>query len=243
MAFWRRQTPETPFGTISQLGSTLDQSEAIKLYEVFRDYLKHEDALVNNRLTWTLTIQGFLFAAYGLSIQKRLDVLEKLSPNAHDQPSFWIFLTHLSDKFSPARHPGSSLMCSALVEGEVFLISIAILGIVVCVTGFLSIAAARRSSRSLRKLIEAQFSAPKNSSTLHTERVIVVAKKNYIPILLPTVTGGGSLVSEKLGELFSQLVPLTIATIWSYSIFWRFHNLHKLPINFDILEFSFSCTF
>src|SRR5688572_28835390 len=34
-------------------------------YHLYRDYLKHEDGLINYRLTWTLTLQGLLFAALG----------------------------------------------------------------------------------------------------------------------------------------------------------------------------------
>src|SRR5580658_5975181 len=42
----------------------------IELYSVFRDYLKHEDDLINNRLNWNFTIQGFLFTAYTFTLQK-----------------------------------------------------------------------------------------------------------------------------------------------------------------------------
>jgi hypothetical protein len=33
-----------------------------ELYKVYRDYMKHEDDLLNQRTTWLLVIQGFLFA-------------------------------------------------------------------------------------------------------------------------------------------------------------------------------------
>jgi hypothetical protein len=38
-------------------------------FQLFRDYVKHEDELINRRLTWLLTVQGFLFAAYGIANQ------------------------------------------------------------------------------------------------------------------------------------------------------------------------------
>jgi hypothetical protein len=37
----------------------------VRRYELYREYLKHEDNLINYRLTWNITIQGFLFAACG----------------------------------------------------------------------------------------------------------------------------------------------------------------------------------
>jgi hypothetical protein len=41
-------------------------------YDIYRKYRLAEQNLLNNRLTWNLTIQGFLFATYGLSSQKQL---------------------------------------------------------------------------------------------------------------------------------------------------------------------------
>lgn len=38
-----------------------------KLYETYRDYVKHEDILRGQRTGWLLTGQGFLFAALGAS--------------------------------------------------------------------------------------------------------------------------------------------------------------------------------
>jgi hypothetical protein len=43
-------------------------------YKIFRDYVEHEDGLINNRLMWNITIQGFLFATYGFSVQKLAEV-------------------------------------------------------------------------------------------------------------------------------------------------------------------------
>jgi len=36
------------------------------LYNVYRDYMKHEDDLLNQRSTWHLLIQGFLFTTLGV---------------------------------------------------------------------------------------------------------------------------------------------------------------------------------
>jgi hypothetical protein len=47
-------------------------------YSLFRDYVKHEDDLVRHRLNWNLNIQGFLFATYGFSIQKMVEIKANL---------------------------------------------------------------------------------------------------------------------------------------------------------------------
>jgi len=42
-------------------------------YKLFRDYVEHEDGLINKRLLWTINIQGFLFLGYGYAVQKLAD--------------------------------------------------------------------------------------------------------------------------------------------------------------------------
>jgi len=44
--------------------------DAYQHFEIFRTDVRNEDTLVNSRLLWNINIQGFLFAAYGLSIQR-----------------------------------------------------------------------------------------------------------------------------------------------------------------------------
>ena len=58
------------------MGHAVNHSKVITLkehYEIYRDYLKHEDDLIHYRLTWGLTFHGFLFASLGLSLQKMID--------------------------------------------------------------------------------------------------------------------------------------------------------------------------
>jgi hypothetical protein len=52
--------------------NTIPQSEAIALHNVYRDYVKHEDTLMNVRMTRFLTTQAFLFSCYALLNQKRI---------------------------------------------------------------------------------------------------------------------------------------------------------------------------
>lgn len=45
----------------------LEQLEPEKFYAFTRAQIEHEDRLINNRMTWLLVFQGFLFSAYGVS--------------------------------------------------------------------------------------------------------------------------------------------------------------------------------
>jgi hypothetical protein len=59
---------------VADSGGFNARDRELELYKLFRDYVKHEDDLINNRLNWNFTIQGFLFAAYAFSLQKIADV-------------------------------------------------------------------------------------------------------------------------------------------------------------------------
>ena len=41
----------------------------LESYKIFRDYLEHEDELLNNRVTWLLLTNAFLFAAVGFTVR------------------------------------------------------------------------------------------------------------------------------------------------------------------------------
>ena len=52
----------------SHLGWTSDKAHVEFYYKELRDHIKHEDNLCNNRMTWLITLQAFLFSAYGFSL-------------------------------------------------------------------------------------------------------------------------------------------------------------------------------
>lgn len=50
-----------------------DPTKASAVFEYFglmRSYVEHEDGLISSRLTWSLTVHGFLFATYGILLGK-----------------------------------------------------------------------------------------------------------------------------------------------------------------------------
>lgn len=62
-----------------------------EVFSLFRDYTKHEDGLINQRMTWMITIQSFLIATFGFSYQKKLEIIsnfimEKKSPTSLISP-------------------------------------------------------------------------------------------------------------------------------------------------------------
>ncbi len=66
-------------------------------YKIFRDYIEHEDGLIDKRLLWNINIQGFLFATYGFSVQKLAEVQgHRLAELSGAKALYWlIFLLPL----------------------------------------------------------------------------------------------------------------------------------------------------
>jgi hypothetical protein len=63
-----------------------DASQILAYYERMRGYIQHEDGLINSRLTWSLTVHGFLFAIFGLLAGKITDIFITAQKDSHLPP-------------------------------------------------------------------------------------------------------------------------------------------------------------
>src|SRR5713226_5962825 len=61
-------------------------------YKLFREYVEHEDGLINNRLLWNINIQGFLFATYGFSVQKLAEIQAHIGPETIGANAMYWFM-------------------------------------------------------------------------------------------------------------------------------------------------------
>lgn len=53
--------------------ATDEVGQRMELFRIYREYVEHEDQLINHRTSWNLAIQSFLFAAYVLSLNGGLE--------------------------------------------------------------------------------------------------------------------------------------------------------------------------
>jgi hypothetical protein len=53
------------------VGDNSDES-ILQLFQIYRDYVKHEDGLINFRVTWFIATQAAIFAAYGFLVHDTL---------------------------------------------------------------------------------------------------------------------------------------------------------------------------
>jgi len=113
-----------------QLQPVPDEPKPHETYEAFRSYVRHEDSLVNSRLSWNLTVQGFLFAGYGVLAQKAFEFC--------------------ADGKTPIG-PFNSLRSTMLVLG--------LLGVMISLTSFVGICAANMATRKVRKQWQAKIDA------------------------------------------------------------------------------------
>jgi hypothetical protein len=73
------------------LVETPEISDPVELYGVYREYVKHEDELINRRQSWNLTLQGFLFAAYGVILQVATNPKSDPSVIVHFKQLVYVF--------------------------------------------------------------------------------------------------------------------------------------------------------
>jgi hypothetical protein len=80
--FLGSKTPEIEEGeTLSkdkeQYFRCLSAEHVEKIYNLYRDYLKHEDGLIDHRISWLVGVQSFLIATFGFAYQKKYEMLSK----------------------------------------------------------------------------------------------------------------------------------------------------------------------
>jgi hypothetical protein len=103
---------------------------ANNVYRAYRDYIVHEDDLVNQRTTWSITIQAFVIAIFGLTYQKKMESIV----------SFY----GLDDKTT---NYTLELLNKLVIQFDQFLLIIAIFGLVVASISGAAVYAAQRAIR------------------------------------------------------------------------------------------------
>jgi hypothetical protein len=131
--FWHTQEAPVAGPPISAEHGRLDDNERKMLdglYAAYRQYLNHEHSLINQRLSWNFTIQGFLFGAYAFVLNKTADVRGELTKVSAD---------------------GVDILLGALHDLQILLLVIGLAGFCASIAVHLSVWGARRSMNELRE--------------------------------------------------------------------------------------------
>ena len=195
---------------IKAIGSALldPAKQRIELYCVFRDYLEHEDGLINNRLNWNFTIQGFLFAAYSFSLQKIADVRIALLQQTVDP-----------NRIAPLH------VFHTMFDLQFLVATLALAGAIVSALVYVSVRAARIAIHEVQdQWFEIERSGKPTDfdwwAWLRVEFFNTKEKDTSVrthgkePPFLPGLIGGGHQGADWLGFHAPTWLPLSITFIW-----------------------------
>lgn len=164
--------------------NSLFNSDIVKLYEVLRSYLEHEDKLIHERVSRTLLVHGFLIASYVLLLQARIEVVAKCVERQGG-------CKHVSGEL-PAE------LTAILPLSDMMLPVIAIIGIL--------------TTRAARTGVEAAFKAAdavKLKWIAATQQFPDTAN-----LVLPGIAGGGNKEVVSAGDQSVQRLLLSLLIMW-----------------------------
>lgn len=167
-----------------------------KIYKIIRGMIEHEDNLINFRTSWFISLNSFLFGSISLVLTSTI----------------WI-------RGETGQSPEPSLESFAL--GFLF----SIVGLISCISTFISVGAAYNAIRALEKHWTYSFEPTVNgfsNGTKHhldeSKRVVSATgeKLAYDPeVVLPFVVGGGPFKKSVFRGKFS-----CFGVIWSVALLW-----------------------
>ena len=190
-----------------------DFEARLKLYEVFRGYIKHEDGLIDNRVTWLSQIHGFLYATYGFTLQKKIEIMQQVSSHVDESTSTFVYMSK--------SHLGSSIL-----ELDAFMLFIAVIGIALSYSGGKSIEAATTSINSVAALFYAQGNiipyVPIKTATYKTREIPETFPIQYgsSQLFLPMIVGGGHSKTHVVGFHAPIRIPTILMWGWYISILY-----------------------
>jgi hypothetical protein len=173
-------------------------------YQMFRGQIEHEDELINQRITWTLTAQGFLFLAYSAAggIQNALVTSQR------------------------------TVVCTAIAILGVFLSFTAFWGVFSALRSLAELhkhfddifkeKPAETLSKTWRDRILNAFLAVLglrwNKSQRRIVRIIVENRGRKNKMGYPPISGGGAFdLNELLGaNIMIEAIPVACAVVWSF---------------------------
>lgn len=174
-----------------------------KRFTIYRQYIKHEHDLINNRLSWNFTIQGFLFAAYTLTFQKIADIRIALAQN-------YI----VPDRVEKLRIPHT------LYDLHLLLLAISAVGLGVSFFVYISVQAARMASVSLQKMWNettkdwSESSPPTSIGDVYRALFKPPDPQPTNPLGLPNLFGGGHPLADLLGFYAPSALPIILMVVW-----------------------------
>jgi hypothetical protein len=200
-----------------------DVERKIQLYNIYRDYVKHEDNLINNRMTWLLSIHGFLYATYGLTLQKKFEISQKIVESTSHVSAFVWDAPGMSGAMEGYGFDYVSFQI------DVFLIGIGLVGIFISRIALESIEAAGRATQTLRTNANIAFGMDLESTGPAGSEAtpIGVGARLRKKLWLPQITGGGLGDHEINGFIAPRGIPRILIVSWVFSLVLMIYPFFK----------------
>jgi hypothetical protein len=177
-------------------------NELSTTYGIYRGYIQHEDTLINHRITWMLTIHGFLYATYGFTLQKLLEINEKVSA---------VMSSKVGNELNCYLH--HSPLWSSISQILAFLGCICLVGLVISVTALNSIAAAYNAASAVVRLFSTHV-RPQMYSLPDETRIHIYEFQGK---MFPFLTAGGFSHGERRGFTAAWSIPTVLIFSWIIS--------------------------
>lgn len=178
-----------------------------ELFSLYRDYLKHEDNLINQRTTWLITIQSFLIATFGFSYQNRFTGLITIYSGYLEKNGYPTLSSSSIGTIPPEilenitrQYPEIGIKISNYNN---LLYALSIIGLITSVIAFFSVSAAVNATVAIRKKWYA----------------ISSFSRRIIANQLPDISGGGSRHAHLFGKVMSLSLPIFFIVFWSVIVF------------------------
>ena len=165
------------------------------LYQIYRDYVIHQTSLINNRLTWILTIHGFLYATYGITLQKEIDLTRQ---------SYEVL----------SKNSDVGAICSSFIEVHFFLFMISCVGLSISYYGLKSIRAAINASHGIEALYSNKYKHIENESI----NGMIMLYYDVDGVTIPYIRGAGLGGNIHHGNAASVAIPYVLGLSWCASI-------------------------
>lgn len=176
-------------------------------YDKIRSYIQHEDGLVNSRLTWSLTIHGFLFAIYGLLEGK------------------------IADQFLSIAKPGGSLLVAENIISALFLLQlpVATFGLMVGLQSRRAIVAAHNAIQHLFAISEASALLTTRPVLPRLVKAIVQGGQQSLQLdSYDHISCGTSLLVEPGSDELQEIVVATVLPTGEFAA--NFAHTHSMGV-------------
>ncbi len=166
----------------------MDVPDSLKRYEIYRDYIQHENDLSDSRISRTLVLHGFLFASYSWILRGKINLAQSKNLKGDD-----LLVSNTAFISNKTINTDLSVLSNL---SDIFLLLITITGMLTAIASLIGVKAA--------------FDAIDKIKTDSREKI----QDDINTLNLPAINGGGCDIAERNGHLSAYSLVTIIIFFW-----------------------------